>query len=147
MDDCYADAHRDRIYEALESEIKEKAPTFYGLLDEIEAWTWIGEVYCIFPKSKSLFTDRMRSDQPFAAVVRNFGYRHGIRIQLRTAMPLGCGGGTDFRQLIKASHHMPNHRSGDEYAGWEHVNTVLPHWNQIALIKRLSHKRSHSISE
>jgi hypothetical protein len=27
MDDCYADAHRDRIYEALESEIKEKAPT------------------------------------------------------------------------------------------------------------------------
>ena len=145
--DSYADAHEDTIYEALESEMKAKAPAFCGLLDEIEAWTWIGEVYCLFSKPKSLFTDRMRSDQPFAVFVRNFGYRHGLHIELRTTMPLMCGEGTDFRQPTNASHQIPNHRSGEKYARWERANTVLPQCNRIALIKRLSHKRSHSISE
>ena len=44
MDDSYADAHKDTIFEALASEIRAKTPAFCGLLDEIEAWTWVGEV-------------------------------------------------------------------------------------------------------
>ena len=75
------------------------------------------------------------------------GERHGLHIELRTAMPLVCGEGTDFRPPINASHQIPTHRFGENYASWERVNTVLPKWNQLALIKKLSHKRSHSISE
>ena len=105
--DSYADAHEDTIYEALESEMKAKAPAFCGLLDEIEAWTWIGEVYCLFPKSKSLFTDRMRSDQPFSAVVRNFGYRHGFRIQLRDGHASGVRRGNRFSSANKGQSPDP----------------------------------------
>ena len=142
MDDSYADAHKDTIFEALAGAIRAKTPAFCGLLDEIEAWTWVGEVYCLIPNTESLFADRLRSNQPFAALVRNFGYRHGIHIELRSPVPLVCRAATDFREPMMANHRIPNHLSGEKHPSCERVNTILPQWNCVALIKRLSHRSS-----
>jgi hypothetical protein len=97
-DKSYADVHREVIYKALESQIRAQAPGFQVMFNEIVAWTWVGEVFCLLFKPKSLFAPRMRPNQPFVTFLKDFGYRHGVHVELRMANPHGYEKGTPFRQ-------------------------------------------------
>jgi hypothetical protein len=100
----YTDAHRDTIYKALESQIRAQAPGFQVMFNEIVDWTWVGEVFCLLCKPNSLFAPWMRPNQPFATFVKDFGYRHGIHVELRMANPHGYEKGTPFRLEADINH-------------------------------------------
>ena len=118
MDDSYADAHRDRIYEGLESEIKEKAPAFCGCWTKLKLGPGSAKSTVSFPSLKVSSLIACGPISHSRLLSETLGIATGFVFNCGTAMHLVCGGGTDFRQLIKASHQIPNQRSGNEYASW-----------------------------
>ena len=91
--------HKEKIYRVLESEIKARAPDLQLMFNGIVDWGWIGEAFCLFFQPGSLFAFFCRAaDQPLPMFLRDFGSRHGIRVELAEVDPSVSGLHSPYRQ-------------------------------------------------
>ena len=84
----FADLHKEKIYRALGSEIKEQAAGLQLMFNGIVDWGWIDEDFCLFFQPGTLFAVFCTAPgQPFPTFVREFGFRHGINVELSELDP------------------------------------------------------------
>jgi hypothetical protein len=97
-EESLADSHKERIYRALESEIKAREPGLQLIFNGIVDWSWIGEDYCLFLNSSSLTALSVRAGSPLAQFVYDFASRHGLNMQFRVVDNERFGMHSPYRQ-------------------------------------------------
>lgn len=97
-EESLVDSHKERIYRALEREIKAREPGLELIFNGIVDWGWIGEDYCLFLNPNSMTALSVRDDGPLARFVYDFASRHGINIQFRAVDNERFGVHSPYRQ-------------------------------------------------
>ena len=100
-EESLADSHKQRIYQFLESEIKQRDPGLQLVFRGIFDWGWVGESYCLFFNPDSLTALSIRAGSPLAQFVYDFAFRHGLNIHFRAVDNERFGMHSPYRQRTR----------------------------------------------